>query len=230
MDLMKRQAMIMGLVMVLIAAATASADIYRWKDANGVMNFSNQPPPAGTTVIEKIEESPYDAEADRQRIEEERRLRLERQKLEVEERKADIAGRERAAQFKLEEANRRMQQAEEQQQQALNKERSDDNCGDAFLRYGNCGSGYGYGYVPGGRTGPYNPYYRENNSLYYKDPPRPGPKPPLRPGKPTLPPGRPQPKSDGSKTGANDGQSPERADELNVKGAGVPPGRSLRSK
>jgi hypothetical protein len=223
MDLMIRQAMIMGLVMVLIAAATANADIYRWKDANGVMHFSNQPPPAGTTVIEKIEESPYDAEADRQRIENERRLRLERQKLEVEERKADIAGRERAAQFKLEEANRRMQQAEEQQQQALNKERNEDNCSDAFLRYGDCGSGYGYGYVRGGRTGPYNPYYRENNSLYYKDPLKPGPKPPSIPGKPTLPPGKPQPKSDGSKAGAKAGQPPERADELNVKGAGGSP-------
>jgi len=199
MDLMKRQTIIMGLMMVLISAVTANADIYRWKDANGVMNFSNQPPPAGTTVIEKIEELPFDAEADRQRIEEERRLRLERQKLEVEERKADIAGREREAQFKLEEANRRMQQAEQQQQQALSKERNDDNCGDAFLRYGDCGSGYGYGYyVNGGRTGPYNPYYRENNSLYYKDPPKPRPRPPLRPGKP-------QPK-----------------DDLNVKGTGGP--------
>ena len=78
-----------GIVAILSMPAAASADIYRWKDANGVMHFSNQPPPAGVTVIEKIEETPYDAEADRQRIEEERRLRLERQKLEVEERKAE---------------------------------------------------------------------------------------------------------------------------------------------
>jgi hypothetical protein len=199
-------------------AGPVSADIYRWTDANGVTHFSNEPPPAGARVLDKIEETPYDAAADRQRIKEERSYRLEREKLELEERKAELAGREREAQLRLEEANLRMQQAQQQQQQqALNKDRTEDNCGDAFLRYGDCGSGYGYGYSHGGRSVPYNPYYRENNSLYYKDPPRPGPKPPLRPGDPAYPPGKPQPKSDGSKAGAKAGQ---RADDFNVKGAG----------
>jgi hypothetical protein len=198
-------------------AGPVSADIYRWTDANGVTHFSNEPPPAGARVLDKIEETPYDAAADRQRIKEERSYRLEREKLELEERKAELAGREREAQLRLEEANLRMQQAQQQQQQALNKDRTEDNCGDAFLRYGDCGTGYGYGYIYGGRSVPYNPYYRENNSLYYKDPPRPGPKPPLRPGDPAYPPGKPQPKSDGSKAGAKAGQ---RADDFNVKGAG----------
>ena len=202
-------------------AGPVSADIYRWTDANGVTHFSNEPPPAGATVLDKIEETPYDAAADRQRITEERSYRLEREKLELEERKAELAGREREAQLKLEEANRRMQQAQQQQQQALNKERDDDDCGDAFLRYGYCGPGYGYSH--GGRSGPnnlYRGYYRENNSLYYKDPPPRGPKPPHRPGDPAPPPGKPHPKSDGSKTGAKAGQPPERAEDLNVKGAG----------
>ena len=201
-------------------AGPLSADIYRWTDAGGVMHFSNEPPPAGTKVLDKIEETPYDAGADRQRIKEERSYRIEREKLELEERKAELAGREQEAQLKLEEANRRMQQAQ-QQQQALNKERDDDDCGDAFLRYGYCGSGYGYSH--GGRAGPsnlYRGYYRENNSLYYKDPLKPVPKPPLRPGDPVPPPGKPRPKSDGSKTGAKAGQPPERTEDLNVKGAG----------
>jgi hypothetical protein len=206
-------------------AGPVSADIYRWTDANGVMHFSNEPPPAGAKVLDKIEETPYDAAADRERINEERRYRIEREKLELEERKAELASREREAQLKLEEANYRMQQAQQQeQQQALNKERDDDDCGDAFLRYGTCGSGYGYSH--GGRPGPnnlYRGYYRENNSLYYKDPPKPGPKPPLRPGDPAHPPGKPQPKSDGSKTGAKAVQTPERADDLNVKGTGGSP-------
>jgi hypothetical protein len=189
-----------------------SADIYRWTDANGVTHFSNEPPPAGAKVLDKIEETPYDAAADRQRIKEERSYRLEREKLELEERKAELAGREREAQLRLEEANLRMQQAQ-QQQQALNKERTVDDCGDASLRYGDCGSGYVYGYSYGGRPVPYNPYYRENNSLYYKDPPKPRPKPPLRPGDPAYPPGKPQPKSDGSKAGAKAGQ---RAEDLHL--------------
>ena len=198
-------------------AGPVSADIYRWTDANGVMHFSNEPPPAGVKVLDKMEETPYDADADRQRIKEERSYRLEREKLELEERKADLAGREREAQLKLEEANRRMQQAQQQQQQALNGDRYDDDCGDAFMRYGYCGSGYGYGYSHGGRSGPnnlYRGYYRENNSLYYKDPPRPGPKPPRRPGDPVPPPGKPQPKSDGSKAGAKAGQPSEQAEDF----------------
>jgi len=205
-------------------AGPLSADIYRWTDASGVVHFSNEPPPAGTKVLDKIEETPYDADADRQRIKEERSYRIEREKLELEERKAELAGREREAQLKLEEANRRMQQAQQQQQQALNKERDDDDCGDAFLRYGYCGQGYGYSH--GGRAGPsnlYRGYYRENNSLYYKEPSKPGPKTPVRPGDPVPPRGKPQPKSDGSKTGAKAGQSPAHAEDLNVKGAGGSP-------
>jgi hypothetical protein len=195
-------------------AGPVSADIYRWTDANGVTHFSNEPPPAGAKVLDKIEETPYDAAADRQRIEEERRYRIEREKLELEERKSELASREREARLKLEEANLRMQQAQQQQQQALNKERTEDDCGDAFLRYGDCGSGYGYSH--GGRPGPnnlYRGYYRENNSLYYKDPPTPTPKPPLRPGDPAYPPGKPQPRSDGSKAGAKAGQ---RAEDLHL--------------
>jgi hypothetical protein len=217
---MKRLLILLTLLWVWWAVPL-SADIYRWTDASGVTHFSNEPPPAGTKVLDKIEETPYDAGADRQRIKEERSYRIDREKLELEERKAELAGREREAQLKLEEANRRMQQAQQQQQQALDKERDDDDCGDAFLRYGYCGSGYGYSH--GGRAGPtnlYRGYYRENNSLYYKDPPKPGPKPPFRPGDPVPPPGKPQPKSDGSKTGAKAGQLPERAEDLNVKGAG----------
>jgi hypothetical protein len=217
---MKRLLILLPLLWVWWAGPL-SADIYRWTDDSGVMHFSNEPPPAGTKVLDKVEETPYDAAADRQRIKEERSYRIEREKLELEERKTELASREREAQSKLEEANRRMQQTLQQQQQALNKERDDDDCDDAFLRYGYCGPGYGYSH--GGRAGPGNPYrgyYRENNSLYYKDPPKPGPKPPLRPGDPAPPPGKPQPKSDGSKTGAKAGQPSERAEDLNVKGAG----------
>jgi hypothetical protein len=120
--------------------------------------------------------------------------------VEKEERKAGLPGRERAAQLKLEETNRRMQQAQQQQQRALNKDRGDDS-GDAFLGYHGSGAGYGYS-NGGGRHGPtnlYRGYSRENNSLYYKDSPNPGPKPPLRPGAPAPPRGKVHPKSDREK-------------------------------
>jgi len=193
---MQQHAIIWGLMALLsLLPAAASADIYRWKDARGVMHFSNQPPPDGTAVIEKIEEEPYDAQADRQRIEEERRLRLERQKLEVEERKAEISAREREAQSQLEEANRRLEEARQLEQQ--NREGATDGCDDDYyLRNGYCGgyAVYGGRYYHGRPGSPdlYRRYYRENNSLYYKGPHKPGQLPvkpqPGKPGQKPMPP------------------------------------------
>jgi hypothetical protein len=223
---MKRHAIIAGLAaLVFMLPAGASADIYRWKDAKGVLHFSSQPPPEGTVIIEKIEETPYDAEADRQRIEEERRLRLERQKLEVEERKAEISLREREAQLQLEQANRRLEEARQLEQQAL--ERSRDDCDDDYYgRYGYCGgySVYGGRYYYHGRPGRpdlYRGYYRDNNSLYYKDPHKPG-QPPVKPppGKPGQ---KPMPPREAPKSVAKPGQAPHSAGELLPKDSGQLP-------
>lgn len=101
---MKASRWITALIALLALAAPAFADIYRWKGADGVVHFSNQPPPAGVTVLETIEETPYDAESDRLRREEERRLRQEFEKRDLEERQSALAARELEAQLKLQEA------------------------------------------------------------------------------------------------------------------------------
>jgi len=220
---MKKHAFILGLVALLSMPAGTSADIYRWKDANGVMHFSNQPPPPGVTLIEKIEERPYDAEADRRRIEEERRLRLERQKLEIEERKAATAGREREAQLKLEDANRRLEEARRLEQEARERAKSEDCDDDYYLRYGVCVGYPAYGvrrhyHGPPGRSDLYREYYRENNSLYYKDPLKPA-KPPAAPppGKPGV---TPAPRPEVPKSPAKPGKAPQAAEELLPKESG----------
>jgi hypothetical protein len=216
-----------GLIALLFALpAPAIADIYRWQDARGVMHFSNQPPPDGTVLIEKIEEAPYDAEADRQRIEEERRLRLERQKLEVEERKAKLDAREREADLQLEQANRRLEEARQLEEQA--RAGGTDDCDDDYYsRHGYCGGyavygGRYYRYYHGRPGSPdlYRRYYRDNNSLYYKDPHKPGRLPlnphPVKPGKkPVPPPGAPQ-------SIAKPGKSLQAADEIPPKPSGQP--------
>ena len=142
------------------------------------------------TVIEKIEETPFDAEADRRRIVAERRLRLERQKLEIEERKAETGLREREAQQKLEDANRRLEEARRLEQETAQRTKVEDCDDDYYLRYGVCVGYPAYGvrryhHGPAGRSDIYREYYRENNNLYYKDPHTPG-KPPTAP-----PPGKP---------------------------------------
>ena len=220
---MKRQAITVVLAGMLLLPAIAGADIYRWKDANGVINFSNTPPPPGAVAIEKIEETPYDAEADRRRIEEERRLQLERQKLEVEERKADLAAREREAQMKLDEADRRMQEAQELEQEARQRDPEDD-CDDAYyLTYGSCGSpGYGYRYYYGRPGSPdlYRRYYRENNSLYYKNPRKPvGPHAKPHPYPPGL---KPTPKPESAPHAVKDGKTRPSTEDPFLKGGIAP--------
>jgi hypothetical protein len=220
---MKKQAFILGLVVLLSMPAEAGADIYHWKDANGVMHFSNQPPPSGVTLIEKIEERPYDAEADRRRIEEERRLRLERQKLEIEERKTATAGREREAQLKLEDANRRLEEARRLEQEARERAKGEDCYDDYYLRYGVCVGYPAYAarrhyYGPPGRSDLYREYYRENNSLYYKGPFKPV-KPPAAPppGKPGV---TPAPRPEVPKSPAKPSKAPQAAEELLPKESG----------
>ena len=64
---------------------SAYADIYRWNDASGIAHFTNERPPAGVKILEHTREAPYDAEADRRRLAEERDLRLQHRWLDVQE-------------------------------------------------------------------------------------------------------------------------------------------------
>jgi hypothetical protein len=191
-----------GVIAVFGFAAPASGDIYRWRDADGVMRFSNQPPPPGVKVLERIAETPYDAESDRRRMEEDRRVRMEFEKLDLEQRQSAVAAREREAQHKLQEAERRMEQSQP-------KADPGDECDERYyLRYGSCGPGVVY-YRHSGRSGPndlYQGVYRDNNNLYYQKPAPHGPKPkgekppsndPARPK-----PGKPAPGAKSGKTAA----------------------------
>jgi len=49
---------------VLGWAAGVTADIYVWIDGDGVRRYSNRPLPIGVTVVDRIEELPFDAMAD----------------------------------------------------------------------------------------------------------------------------------------------------------------------
>jgi hypothetical protein len=182
---MKTRTIILWLLTFLSSPAITGADIYRWKDANGVMHFSNQPPPENVSVLERIEEAPYDAESDRRRVEEERRQRIETQKLEMEARKAEIAARELDAQRKLEDAARRLEDARQIEQESHERAKGGDCDDDYYLRYGVCLGYPAYDarrryHYPSGRSDLYRYYYRDNNSLYYKAPAKRG-KPPTVP-------------------------------------------------
>ncbi len=207
---MKLSHWIAGLIALLALATPSFGDIYRWKGADGVVHFSNQPPPPGVIVIETIEEAPYDAESDRRRQEEDRRVRQEFEKRTIEERQAALAAREREAQFKLQEAERLLDESRQAAEQ-------DENCDDDyFFRFGSCGSGLII-QRHSGRSGPrdlYRGVYRDNNNLYYERPghrPRPGTPP--HPGTKPAPgdPSRPKPRD--AKSAARSGKAPSATGE-----------------
>jgi hypothetical protein len=221
---MKRLMIIAGLILTLMICAPARADIYRWKDAGGVTHFSNEPPPPGAVVIETIEETPFDAEADRRRIEDERRLRLERQSSELEERKAGLAVREREVQIRLEEAERRMNDARLVQPESPEAAEDDDCDQDYYLRYGSCGyPAYGLRHYQGrpGNPNLYRGYYRENNNLYYQEPGRPG-RPPGHPSPPPRLGAKPPSKPAGASSAAKGKKPPAKVEDFSLQGPLTP--------
>jgi hypothetical protein len=198
MDIMKKLTLPVALALGVLAAAAAEADIYRWKDAKGLTHFTNEPPPPGAVLVERIEEVPYDAEADRRRIEEERRMHLERQRLEVEEKKAALEQREREVRMKLDEADRALRQAREAEEKP--SESAGRDCSEEyFLRFGTCA---GYPRVihrtlrPSGQQDLYRGYTRKEGGLYYRQPPPPPPKPAPPPIEPKPPKSKTPPPAD----------------------------------
>lgn len=177
------------LAVLALTAVAAEADIYHWRDGRGVTHFTNEPPPPGALLIERIAEVPHDAEADRRRMEEERRMLLERQRLEIEERKAALDQREREVRMKLDEADRALKKAREAESRPEPPGGSD--CSEEyFLRHGSC---IGYPVViqrtrrgPSANPDLYRGYTRKEGGLYYNEPPPPKP--------PTPPPAEPKPR------------------------------------
>ncbi len=201
----------------LIFAPGAEADIYRWRDGRGVMHFSNQPPPNGVQVLERIEETPHDPAADQERRESDQRVLKDFERRELEEAKLRALEQEREARRRLEEAERRLEEAKRLEERA--RRSTPDDCDRGwYLRYGSCEGFvrsspvqrvYIYGRPP--RPDECRDWYRENNSIYCRDPEKPRPPPvppPSRPPRGTAPkdsPGAQPSPSRGAKPPSEDG-------------------------
>ena len=101
-------------VFILVSCFIASssvADIYEWTDENGVKHYSNYAPAAGSRVLIKTKEEPYNEAADLARMEAERQERLELDRLEIIERQAELNFREAEAERRLAEADRAVEEA-----------------------------------------------------------------------------------------------------------------------
>jgi len=142
----------------------ANADIYVWTDENGVKHITNYAPPERAQVLIRTPEIPYDAEADRQRQEAERRERMAREKLELEEKEARLERLEREASARLAAAEQLHLEMRAYQKGREDQARDQDANRRSF-RYGGPLWYGGWGRFPGyGRNG----YYRKDGSIYYK--------------------------------------------------------------
>jgi len=119
-------ALLVWLVSSGIAGATDS-QVYYWTDDNGVRHFSNLPPEKPVEEMGRMQEIPYDEEADQARMEEDKAWMM--QEKERAERKRRQEAEEKAAKEAKEAEEQRLaaerQQAEEdarQQEQAALKE------------------------------------------------------------------------------------------------------------
>lgn len=113
---MIQRAFVIAVLVLLILAPGAGAQIYYWIDENGIKHFSSEPPPAGVPVIEKSEQIPYDKqEADKYRREQEKTWERLQQMWD-----------ERRRQEEAEAAEARRQQEAEQQRIEAEKQRLEE--------------------------------------------------------------------------------------------------------
>ncbi|MGD8369106.1 MAG: DUF4124 domain-containing protein [Desulfobacterales bacterium] len=111
---------------LLAGTAATGAEIYHWIDQQGVHRYSNQPPPAGVPIIERMDEHRYDPEADRKRRErdavewEQFRQRQEKERREAETREQEqqlqeAIEKQRAQEKKIEALEKKVDQLQKEQ-------------------------------------------------------------------------------------------------------------------
>lgn len=152
---------ILSLVLLtgFLAAGFAGADIYVWTDEKGIKHITNYAPPEHATILIRTPEIPYDAEADRQRLEADRREQLAREKQELAERKARLELLEREANARIAAAEQLDREKRAYEQGLADQARFQEDSSRIYW-YG--GSGW-----YGGRW--HHPrYYRKDGNIYYK--------------------------------------------------------------
>ena len=146
------------------AAGSAGADIYVWTDENGIKHITNYAPPEHAKVLMRTPEIPYDAEADRQRLEADRREQLAREKQEMAEREARLELLEREANARITAAEQYDREMRAYQQGLADQARVQEDSSRSNWYGGSVWYG-GRGYYPGYHR---NGYYRKDGNIYYK--------------------------------------------------------------
>ena len=150
------------LLAALSGAGFACADIYVWTDADGIKHITNYAPPEQAEILVRAPEIPYDAEADRQRREAERREQLARERLELAEREAQLELLEREAKARIDAAEQWNREMRAYEKGLADQSRSKDESTRTYWYGGSLWNGK-WGRHPLPRSG----YYRKDGSIYY---------------------------------------------------------------
>jgi len=120
------------LLLVLLAMPLlAKADLYYWKDANGVRHYTNTKPPDGTGATVLMNEIPYDPETDYERRRQEEALLKEADKEALQERLEEAERKAEEARRQAEEAKRKADRLEE----ALEEQEEDNSAYRIYYPY-----------------------------------------------------------------------------------------------
>jgi hypothetical protein len=116
-------------VLMLGPGTAAWSALYHWVDPNGVHYYSNEPPLGDAEIVEVLPETPYDEQADTDRMERYRQWR-QRQRRELEERLEQIRAEEEAQRAeerrRAEEARRRREAERKAREEREAKRRKED--------------------------------------------------------------------------------------------------------
>jgi len=101
------------LLTLLVTPLPAAAELYYWKDDNGVRHYTNTKPPDGVEATVLMNEIPYDPETDDQRRRQEKSMLEEAEKEALQERLEEAERNAKEAQRQAQEAKRKADRLEE---------------------------------------------------------------------------------------------------------------------
>jgi len=71
---MNRQMLLIVILVFCLSTSLEAGQIYQWIGKDGVMHFTNQPPPPGAKIVNQQEAIPYDEAADQKNMQENQKL------------------------------------------------------------------------------------------------------------------------------------------------------------
>jgi hypothetical protein len=110
---MLKLTMVALLAAIVFMADSTTAELYYWKDENGVKRFSNEPPPEGVDIILEAEELEHDQATEEAGTKKEEELLKQQEAIDLQRAKQEELERLEKQAKKLEKAQQEKQKAQQ---------------------------------------------------------------------------------------------------------------------